>query len=1027
MIQGKKDLADLAKAELKLAKDTQKAYEDGLKPYLQAAKAAEDRVKSLETEEDALKISETMNVSLAQAVEMVNIAKLKEKQIDAMGNEDAVAAIQKEIEAREKLVGLIGNKEARDASAKAAKQAATDWQRAADKIQDSITDALMRGFESGKGFAQTLKDTVINMFKTMVLRPVIQGIVGGATGLGAAAAQASGIGGQASMLSNAFSAASTAGTAFTLGSQVLAGTMSAANAAATAFGNTASVVFGDGLSAMLASNGAFGTATGAAATGGSMMASAAAAGPYVAAAVLALNALGVFRSNKTVGSGITGTLGGDDLQAYDLNRRGGSLFSGPSYSLRNERPTEQTQALNNAFLAIRTGTAQMAKDLGLATTQINSFTMSVGDVKVHPDINKLGLVLDGLTDQQKLAKMEEVLQKSGNAMAELVLGAGATAQQLAQLYATVMQERAGLEMQLLQLQGDTVEIRRRERDALHESNRAIYDQIKALEDQTAATANLSSAARRLVKDLGVAVATLVDETILDIDKQIEASTTAADKAREAADAYRTAGRTLTDAARDIMMGVGDVAQNTAREYQRVLGLARGGDVDAMSRLPGAATAMLADQRNQASTRVQAMLQAAQAAVDLAGVAAAADTAATAADYQAKLFDVNTAMLEVLRADLSTGNITTDLLRQHLTALGNIGDLIVGSQNLTVATYKDESGLIRAGLVDNSGRVVAGLDSTTALQLQGMSGQTNNFTNSITSQTATFGALSKEQVAGLEKVENETNTVADITDIVAQATGNNETLSLAILRQLQIPDAGSNYLSETIVTGNEFLAGRLEGVIAAINRQTETQQAEIKRQQELVKAQKEIESFFQQFQSIESQNIQAAKRLAETPQTVQTYLGRGGFFGTGSKRYRTDSNAAYAPALAAAQAASQAAEAAAKQLEAMRQAIRDLGGIPAFATGGLHSGGLRLVGEHGPELEVTGPARYYSAAETSSMMGGGMVDELRGLREEVAMLRAEARATAINTGRTQDIMKRITKNGESMIVSTDGEALEVTAP
>jgi hypothetical protein len=109
-------------------------------------------------------------------------------------------------------------------------------------------------------------------------------------------------------------------------------------------------------------------------------------------------------------------------------------------------------------------------------------------------------------------------------------------------------------------------------------------------------------------------------------------------------------------------------------------------------------------------------------------------------------------------------------------------------------------------------------------------------------------------------------------------------------------------------------------------------------------------------------------------------------------------------------------------------VTSLGGtVPAFAAGGLHSGGLRLVGENGPELEITGPARYYSAAETSSMMGGGMVDELRGLREEVAMLRAEARATAINTGRTQDIMKRITKNGESMIVSTDGEALEVTAP
>ena len=44
-------------------------------------------------------------------------------------------------------------------------------------------------------------------------------------------------------------------------------------------------------------------------------------------------------------------------------------------------------------------------------------------------------------------------------------------------------------------------------------------------------------------------------------------------------------------------------------------------------------------------------------------------------------------------------------------------------------------------------------------------------------------------------------------------------------------------------------------------------------------------------------------------------------------------------------------------------------IPAFADGGLFSGGLRLVGERGPELEVTGPARYYSAEQTVRMLHG----------------------------------------------------------
>lgn len=47
------------------------------------------------------------------------------------------------------------------------------------------------------------------------------------------------------------------------------------------------------------------------------------------------------------------------------------------------------------------------------------------------------------------------------------------------------------------------------------------------------------------------------------------------------------------------------------------------------------------------------------------------------------------------------------------------------------------------------------------------------------------------------------------------------------------------------------------------------------------------------------------------------------------------------------------------------------GIPGFATGGYHKGGLRIVGENGPEIEATGPARYFSASKTRDMMGGGM--------------------------------------------------------
>jgi tape measure domain-containing protein len=44
--------------------------------------------------------------------------------------------------------------------------------------------------------------------------------------------------------------------------------------------------------------------------------------------------------------------------------------------------------------------------------------------------------------------------------------------------------------------------------------------------------------------------------------------------------------------------------------------------------------------------------------------------------------------------------------------------------------------------------------------------------------------------------------------------------------------------------------------------------------------------------------------------------------------------------------------------------------PTFATGGDHMGGLRLVGENGPELEATGPSRIFNAKQTKDILSGG---------------------------------------------------------
>lgn len=86
-------------------------------------------------------------------------------------------------------------------------------------------------------------------------------------------------------------------------------------------------------------------------------------------------------------------------------------------------------------------------------------------------------------------------------------------------------------------------------------------------------------------------------------------------------------------------------------------------------------------------------------------------------------------------------------------------------------------------------------------------------------------------------------------------------------------------------------------------------------------------------------------------------------------------------------------------------------LPRFADGGTHTGGLRLVGENGPELEVTGPSRIYNASQTQSLLNSmtqsygtsdkaALIDEIKALRQEVATLRSQ-----MATAHQQDLQQR----------------------
>lgn len=72
-------------------------------------------------------------------------------------------------------------------------------------------------------------------------------------------------------------------------------------------------------------------------------------------------------------------------------------------------------------------------------------------------------------------------------------------------------------------------------------------------------------------------------------------------------------------------------------------------------------------------------------------------------------------------------------------------------------------------------------------------------------------------------------------------------------------------------------------------------------------------------------------------------------------------------------------------------------VPGYASGGSFGGGLRLVGERGPELEVTGPSRIYNADQTAAMLAGGQGGVTSAeVRELQAELKAALFAIAKNT-------------------------------
>lgn len=394
------------------------------------------------------------------------IADIKKRALPASEQEDQInRARQRRLDTEKNLNTEI----AIDAATKTLEE----YNKIADGITDSIVTALIEGGESGSKKLRAIIEAELRKPITMVVKAVVDSVVGGLTGSATSSAGSSVAG---NIIGSTIGKIGIGGS--TLGAM--------GQYFATGFMNT---IAGTGAAAGATAGGAIGGANGLAMSAGAY-------GPYALAAVAVLNALGAFRSTKQVGGGISGTLGGTgSVDQYGLMRKSGTLFNGPSYFRQNQGTFAGNEALQQTFDQLKTSTKMMADTLKLSSAGIEDFTKVI-------DIS-----FDGLTDAQRQEKLASVFQSVNDELAALVLGAGATAEQLSTLYNNVMQQRYDLETQLLELQGKTLELRERERAKIYDANKGLFDQIKALEDQKAA----NEAAAVAMEKLTSVTTTIVDE------------------------------------------------------------------------------------------------------------------------------------------------------------------------------------------------------------------------------------------------------------------------------------------------------------------------------------------------------------------------------------------------------------------------------------------------------------------------------------------------------------------------------------
>lgn len=398
MLKAKLEANVAAEADLKLKDATEKADKaafearlkykaslgDGLDKIRQEVTAQQEYNDQLGLSKDAIaELNSRKLETQADTLDLIAIKKL-DRDLDEE-QYDLYKAQAKALRERANAMRVGGQKEAAIETAKAA---ADEWKRGwqeTDNIaRDVFTSWATNGGSAAKIIGDTLKKALLSAVYEATIKPLVfnvyASLTGGAPGTAGGAAGAIGnigtignaVGGMSGLVgaTNAF-ALSGAGAALGLSTPVALAVPSAAA------GYSASAVIGAEAAVQA------GSLTAAGATASSFAAGAAAAGPYIVAALVAAELMKYKVESK--GNGITATIGGStglpsgSVGTFNEFEQTGGLFGGGTTTNRDWGVADQRVAdyIGLNVQAITAANREYGKSLGLTSTAIDGFTKNI--------------------------------------------------------------------------------------------------------------------------------------------------------------------------------------------------------------------------------------------------------------------------------------------------------------------------------------------------------------------------------------------------------------------------------------------------------------------------------------------------------------------------------------------------------------------------------------------------------------------------------------------------------------------------